>query len=117
MFFFLPKVVFEGSSHGFYGEEFVVAVANVVFLTDECGERPSRCESPERAKTQHCSQRVLRTRFQSLSLCYVARQKRTVIGHILMITFQKYSDKETILQLLPVLETIGHNQCTSDISD
>ena len=116
-FFFLPKVVFEGGSHGFYGEEFVVAVDNVIFLTDECGERPSRCESPERAKTRHCSQRILRTRFQSLLLCYVStRQKRTVIGHILMITFKKYPDKETILQLLPVLETIGHNQCTSDIS-
>ena len=54
-FFFLTKVVFEGSSHGFYGEEFLVAVDNVVFLTDKCGERPSRGESPERTKTQHCS--------------------------------------------------------------
>ena len=116
-FFFLPKVVFEGSSHGFYGKQFLVAVNNVVFLIDECGERPSPCESLERAKTTHCSQRILRTRFQSILLCYVTRQKRTVIGHILMITFKKYPDKETRLQLLPVLETIGHNQCTSDISD
>ena len=91
-FFFLPKVVFEGSLRGFYGADFLVAVDNVVFLTDECRERPSRCESPERIKTRHCSQRILRTRFQSLLLCNVTRQKRTVIGHILMIIFKKYPD-------------------------
>ena len=116
MFFFLPKVVFEGSLRGFYGADFLVAVDNVVFRTDECRERPSRCESPERIKTRHCSQRILRTRFQSVLLCNVTQQKRTVIGHILMIIFKTYPDQETILQLLPVLETIGHNQCTSDIS-
>ncbi|XP_015772037.1 PREDICTED: uncharacterized protein LOC107350313 [Acropora digitifera] len=41
-FCFLPKVVFEGSLRGFYGADFLVAVDNVVFLTDECRERPSR---------------------------------------------------------------------------
>ncbi|XP_015771735.1 PREDICTED: uncharacterized protein LOC107350035 [Acropora digitifera] len=41
-FFLLPKVVFEGGSLGFYEKEFLVAVDNVVFLTDECRERPSR---------------------------------------------------------------------------
>ena len=56
LFFFLPKVVFEGSLRGFYGAGFLVAVDNVVFLRDECRERPSRCESPERIKTRHCSQ-------------------------------------------------------------
>ena len=113
MFFFsLSKVVFEGSPRGFYGADFLVAVKNVVFLTDECTERPSRCESPEGMKSRYCSQRILRTTFQSLLLCNVTRQKRTVIGHILVIRFKKYPDKETILQLLPVLETIGHNQCT-----
>ena len=117
VFFSLPKVVFEGSPREFYGADFLVAVKNVVFLTDECTERPSRCESPERKKTRYCSQRILRATFQSLFLCNATRQKRAVIGHILMIRFQKYPDKETILQLLPVLETIGHNQCPSDITD
>ena len=117
VFFSLPKVVFEGSPRRFYGADFLVAVKNVVFLTDVCTERPSRCESPERMKTRYCSQRILRTAFQSLLLCNVSRQKRTLIGHILMIRFKKYPYKETILQLLPVLDTIGHNQCTSDISD
>ena len=105
-FFSLPKVVFEGNPRGFYGADFLVAVKNVVFLTDGCTERPSRCESPERMKTRYCSQRILRTTFQSLLLCNVNRQKGTVIGHILMIRFKKYPDNETILQLLPVLETI-----------
>ncbi|XP_015761076.1 PREDICTED: MAM and LDL-receptor class A domain-containing protein 1-like [Acropora digitifera] len=86
------QVVFEGSLRGFYGADFLVAVDNVVFLTDECKERPSRCESLERIKTRHCSQRILRTRFQSVLLCNVTRQKRTVIGHILMIIFKKYPD-------------------------
>ncbi|XP_067040958.1 uncharacterized protein [Acropora muricata] len=36
------QVVFEGSLRGFYGADFLVAVGNVVFLPDECKERPSR---------------------------------------------------------------------------
>ena len=61
MCLFLPKVVFEaeGSLRGFYGADFLVAVDNVVFLPDECKERPSRCESLQRIKTRHCSQRIL----------------------------------------------------------
>ncbi|XP_015771320.1 PREDICTED: zinc metalloproteinase nas-39-like isoform X5 [Acropora digitifera] len=39
---FAYKVVFEGSPRGFYGADSLVAVKNVVFLTDECTERPSR---------------------------------------------------------------------------
>ncbi|KAK2568096.1 Leucine-rich repeat and immunoglobulin-like domain-containing nogo receptor-interacting protein 1, partial [Acropora cervicornis] len=39
---FAYQVVFEGSPRGFYGADFLVAVKNVVFLTDECIERPSR---------------------------------------------------------------------------
>ncbi|XP_044170430.1 uncharacterized protein LOC114974207 [Acropora millepora] len=39
---FSYQVVFEGSPRGFYSHEFLVAVDNVVFLTDECRERPSR---------------------------------------------------------------------------
>ncbi|XP_015778724.1 PREDICTED: MAM and LDL-receptor class A domain-containing protein 1-like [Acropora digitifera] len=53
---FTYQVVFEGSSHGFYGEEFLVAVDNVVFLTDKCGERPSREVTPNCLfDSTHCS--------------------------------------------------------------
>ncbi|XP_015771305.1 PREDICTED: dorsal-ventral patterning protein tolloid-like [Acropora digitifera] len=39
---FTYRVVFEGSLRGFYDADFLVAVDNVLFLTDECRERPSR---------------------------------------------------------------------------
>ena len=71
LFFFLPKVVFEGRPVRVCSENVVLALDNVVFLTDKCGERPSQCESFKRTKTRHCSQRILRTRFQSLLLCNV----------------------------------------------
>ena len=92
LFFFLPKVVFESRPSRGYSEKFVVALDNVVFLTDKCGERPSQCESSKRTKTRHCSRRILRTRFQSLLLCNVTQPKRTVIGHILGIRFKTYPD-------------------------
>ena len=53
MFFFLPKVNFEGRVEGSssYGGEPLVAVDNVVFLTDKCGDKPRPCEFPEGKNT------------------------------------------------------------------
>ena len=52
LFFFLPKVNFEGRPEGYsgYGGKPLVAVDSVVFLTDKCGDGPWRCEFPEQQK-------------------------------------------------------------------
>ena len=51
-FFFLPKVNFEDHVEGnsSFGGEPLVAVDNVVFLTDKCGDKPRPCEFPEGQK-------------------------------------------------------------------
>ena len=88
----------EGRPEGYssYGGKPLVAVDNVVFLTDKCGDGPWRCEFPEQQKYNIVFRESLEQGFNLY--CHVKKHCNwLILGRILVIKFKKYPDWDTIL--------------------